>query len=127
MDEFYYDEEYQRDLHDVGQTSEERGLYDSLEESPKKKAKRASSWLLTVVQVSVCGGLVVAALVLKVFGGELYTNVRDWYVKNINNSIVAEEQADQFRTKALEFMPKASSAPESSEVESNEISETEST
>ena len=56
MDEFYYDEEYQRDLHDVGQTSEERGLYDSLEESPKKKAKRASSWLLTVVQVSVCGG-----------------------------------------------------------------------
>ena len=96
MDEFYYDEEYQRDLHDVGQTSEERGLYDSLEESPKKKAKRASSWLLTVVQVSVCGGLVVAALVLKVFGGELYTNVRDWYVKNINNSIVAEEQADQF-------------------------------
>ena len=68
-----------------------------------------------------------AALVLKVFGGELYTNVRDWYVKNINNSIVAEEQADQFRTKVLEFMPKASSAPESSEVESNEISETEST
>ena len=53
--------------------------------------------------------------------------MRDLYVKNINNSIVAEEQADQFRTKVLEFMPKASSAPESSEVESNEVSETEST
>ncbi|MFR2561782.1 MAG: hypothetical protein ACLS8R_03035 [Anaeromassilibacillus sp.] len=38
----------------------------------------------------------------------------DWYVKQINNSIVAEEQADSFKTKVLELFPRASSAPESS-------------
>lgn len=32
----------------------------------------------------------------------LYTNIRDWYVKQINNSIVAEEQADSFKTKVLD-------------------------
>ena len=83
------------------------------------RTKRASSWLLTVIQVTVCGVVIVAALALKVFGGDLYTNIRDWYVKQINNSIVAEEQADSFKTKVLELFPRASSAPESSEPESS--------
>ena len=96
-----------------------RDFYDSLEGLSHKKAKRASSWLLTVIQVTVCGVVIVAALALKVFGGDLYTNIRDWYVKQINNSIVAEEQADSFKTKVLELFPRASSAPESSEPESS--------
>lgn len=119
MDEFYYDEEFQRDMQGAERISPERGLDDSLGEPPQKKAKRRSSWLLTVVQVTVCGALVVAALALKVFGGDLYTAVRDWYVKNVNNTIVAEEQTDQVKTKILELIPRASSAPESSEPESS--------
>lgn len=119
MNEFDYEEEYQRDTQDARQIPSEPGLYDSLEGLSHKKAKRASSWLLTVIQVTVCGVVIVAALALKVFGGDLYTNIRDWYVKQINNSIVAEEQADSFKTKVLELFPRASSAPESSEPESS--------
>ena len=119
MNGFDYEEEYQRDTQYARQIPSEPGLYDSLEGLSHKKAKRASSWLLTVIQVTVCGVVIVAALALKVFGGDLYTNIRDWYVKQINNSIVAEEQADSFKTKVLELFPRASSAPESSEPESS--------
>lgn len=118
MDEFHYEEEYQRNLRNAERTAPKEDLYDPLEEPPQKRQKRKSSWLLTVVQVTVCGALVVAALALKLFGGDLYATVRDWYTQNINNSIVAEEQVGQFKTKVLEFLPRASSAPESSEAES---------
>lgn len=116
MDEFY-EEEYKRDLRE-----QERG---NLEEDPYKlqairnKAKKTSSWLLTVVQISVCAALIIAALVLKAFGGEWYNTARDWYIKNASNSIVAEEQIDQVKTRVLELIPPASSPPEESSSEAS--------
>ena len=120
MNGFDYEEEYQRDTQDARQIPSEPGLYDSLEGLSHKKAKRASSWLLTVIQVTVCGVVIVAALALKVFGGDLYTNIRDWYVKQINDSVVAEEQADSFKTKVLELFPRGLlPPPDASEPESS--------
>lgn len=116
MDEFY-EEEYKRDL--LEQDRENLGEDPDHQRALRSKAKKTSSWLLTIVQISVCALLIVAALVLKAFGGEWYDTVRSWYMKNASNSIVAEEQIDQVKTKVLELIPPVSTPPEESSSEAS--------
>lgn len=90
-------------------------------ESIQRKERKISERLLTIVQVSVCGVLLLAALVVKLLGGDVYQAVKDWYYQNLNQSIVAQEQLDGVRQAVWALFPPSFSA-ESSEPGSSDSS-----
>lgn len=68
---------------------------------------------LLTVQLISCTIVLVAAVVLRFVGGELYGTVRDWYWKHLENSILTETDLDEAQTQFWELFPpdgKASSA-----------------
>ncbi|MFR9309971.1 hypothetical protein [Hydrogeniiclostridium mannosilyticum] len=91
-------------------------------ESTRRKERKISERLLTIVQVSVCGVLLLAALVVKLLGGDAYQAVKDWYYQTLNQSIVAQEQLDGVRQAVWSLFPPSSSvsSPDSSITESSQ-------
>lgn len=87
-------------------------------ESKQRKERKISERLLTIVQVSVCGVILIAALIVKLLGGEMYQTVKDWYYQNLNRSIVAEEQFDQVRQNVWSLFSPDSSVPSGKSEES---------
>lgn len=53
-----------------------------------RDAKKSLS-ILTVVQMVVFGGILIAALVLKWIGEPAYETVRGWYSEQLNDSVLA--------------------------------------
>ena len=53
--------------------------------SPKKKTAKPA---LTLLQISICLLIILAAYLLKLFGGDVYKNVKDYYEAEINNEII---------------------------------------
>ena len=64
-------------------------------EISKVKTKHKKSYLLTV-QLIMCLIILLSALVLKVFGGDLYKSIRGWYYENLNNEIIMTEDFYSF-------------------------------
>lgn len=56
-------------------------------EKIKKKPKTAKP-LLTLIQIVLCLLIVAAAYVIKIFGGDLYHNVKKTYENEINREII---------------------------------------
>ncbi len=68
---------------------------ETLEEEPaeepriKRHLLKKSGQLVTVLQIGLCGLILLAAFLLRVFGGTLYQNVRLWYEEEVNRSVIA--------------------------------------
>jgi hypothetical protein len=95
MDQESMNEEYLSDF-DYNDEDEE-------EENEPENAPRGGLKLLTVIQISVSVAILVAALALRVLGGELFQKVRAWYVDAVNDTIIADEQIDQAKRTVVEL------------------------
>jgi hypothetical protein len=97
-----------RDRNEEYRNEEYPSAFDYDDEEPEEEsepdyAPRGGIKLLTVIQISVSVAILVAALVLRVLGGEFFQNVRSWYVTTVNDSIIADEQLDQARRTVVDL------------------------
>ncbi|MFR8003705.1 MAG: hypothetical protein ACLU62_12430 [Hydrogeniiclostridium sp.] len=97
---------------------------DQLEEESSKKPKNREHWL-TVIQITVCAVVLLAAVCMKFFGGEWYEVIRSWYVEHVNQSILTDEDLQNMEQKVLELFPAASHAPVGEESKAEEESSSE--
>jgi hypothetical protein len=72
---------------------------------PRKKSKKISTRLLMVIQITVCSIILVTAILIRIFGGNAYAVIKNWYVQNMNNSIVADEQIQNVKHSVVELFP----------------------
>lgn len=72
--------------------------------------RRGTTKLLTVIQIGVCGAVLVAAIALRVYGGDLYTSARSWYFEALNNSIVADADMENMKRTVLDLWSAISSS-----------------
>ncbi len=79
--------------------------YETSYKKPKKKSKKISTRLLTIIQITVCSIIVVTAIFVRLFGGNAYSVIKNWYLQNINNSIVADEQIQDVKHSVVELLP----------------------
>ena len=79
------------------------------QEQLPKKPKGREHWL-TVIQIAVCALVLLAALSFKLFGGELYTTIRNWYVTHVNQSILTDTDLKNMEQKVWELFPPAPEA-----------------
>lgn len=79
-------------------------------EKSKKKSKFGGNHLLTIIQITVCSIVLIGFALLRSFGGDSYTIVKNWYLQNINNSIVAQEQINTAKESFLHLFPSNSSS-----------------
>lgn len=62
----------------------------------EKKKTNFSIPLLTIIQLVICFIAVVAAFGLKIFGGDLYQAVHNWYYEQLSDEIIMNESFDSF-------------------------------
>lgn len=62
----------------------------------KKEKNKSYGQLLVTVQLVVCILIALAALILKTFGGEVYNTVSDWYNTELNKSVIAVSNGENF-------------------------------
>lgn len=91
------------------ETEEENGQNEAEQNSEPEKQPSGIK-LLTSIQIISSVIVLVAAVLLRFFGGELYSSVRTWYVNALNDSIVAEEQMDQAKHTVIGLWNSISSA-----------------
>ncbi|MBQ7504105.1 MAG: hypothetical protein IJT79_02165 [Ruminococcus sp.] len=65
-----------------------RDITKAEEPVKKKNEKKGSKPLLTLIQICVCLLIVLAAYVLKTFGGDMYKDIKKIYETEINNEII---------------------------------------
>ena len=65
------------------------------DETGEPEKPRGGLRLLTGIQIFGSIAILVTALLLRSFGGDLFQKVRTWYLSAVNDSIIADEQADQ--------------------------------
>ncbi|MCI1964629.1 MAG: hypothetical protein LKJ17_00610 [Oscillospiraceae bacterium] len=80
-----------------------------LEEDSFSK-RRGNTRLLTMIQIIACTAILVAAVVLRLRGGEPFQTVRSWYFESLNNSIVADSQVDHVRHVVVDLWSTISSS-----------------
>lgn len=66
-------------------------LYDDEIPQQTEKKQKSSSQKITMVQICTCVIVLIAAVVVKTMGGEVYASVKQWYTQHINDSIVAQD------------------------------------
>ncbi|HHV32536.1 MAG TPA: hypothetical protein GXX74_09085 [Clostridiales bacterium] len=91
---------------------------DNEENTPENEGenkKRTSVTLLTIIQISVCSILLIAAVIIRIGGGDTYNKVRSWYIENINKSIVPEEQMNNVKERVIDLFPTSSESQAVSE------------
>lgn len=75
------------------------------EEEEKGNVVKSREHWLTVIQIAVCFIVLLAALCIKYFGGELYTTLRNWYVEHINQSILTEDDLKNLKQQVWDVLP----------------------
>lgn len=70
---------------------------EEIEEEPREKKRllRKSGQLVTVLQIGLCGLVLLAAFLLRLIGGAPYESVRFWYEDEINKSVIAGTIVEQ--------------------------------
>lgn len=106
----YYDDDNEQ--YEYGNSKEQET------ENEEGNPKKVSSWLLTFIQITVCGILFITALFLRFDGGNAYHYIRTWYIENISKTIVPDEQIENVKEKVVELFPAASQNPAVSGVNS---------
>jgi len=115
-----YNFNYDYENYDSNDEQDFTSPYHPKEKSIGKKGKVGGSHLLTVIQIAVCSVVLVAFALLRAFGGTTYTDIKNWYLQHINNSIVAQEQMNTIKESFLHAFQSSSSA--SSQVSSSSTS-----
>lgn len=70
---------------------------ESVSDYAKKKEKKAhNTQILVTAQLIICLLLALAAFVIKTVGGDFYTAARQWYYGELNKSIIAENNPDDY-------------------------------
>lgn len=66
------------------------GEYEDYQEQKeqRQKKRRQPRQLLVTVQLCLCAMTALAAFALKSFGGELYSQAREWYYTQLNSSAI---------------------------------------
>lgn len=123
-DPFHYDYDREDTESDDYEGYEEDGWEEDGWERPQKKM---GGRLLTTIQIMVCSVALLIAVFLKLFGGPAFEAVREWYLTNLNNTIIAQEKLEDIKQTCLRLVPSAagqdtegqesSSAPSSSDTE----------
>lgn len=67
---------------------------ESVNQKAAKKPKDSPKQLLITIQLIVCILIAIAALLIKTFGGDFYTDVREKYYSNLNNDAIFGEDND---------------------------------
>ncbi|HEX2985540.1 MAG TPA: hypothetical protein VHO71_01875 [Caproiciproducens sp.] len=97
MKDYYNDDEYESD-------EEEEQDYDY----ERRYAKKDSTKLLTIIQISVCCVILLTMIFLRVSGGNAYNTIRSWYVQKVNQTIIPDEQIQNVKEKVVELFPAVS-------------------
>lgn len=84
---------------------------------------KGSTRLLTIIQIVACTAALAAAVALRLNGGTVYQNVKNWYFESLNNSIVADSQMDNIKHVVINLW----STVTSSRAESNQEARSSST
>lgn len=113
-----YNTSYDYDNYETNEEQDFTSPYHPKENSTGSKNKVAGGHLLTIIQISVCSVVLIVVTLLKVFGGSAYTQVKNWYVQNVNNSIVAQEQLNTIKESFVHMFPSDSSSQPNSNTES---------
>ena len=80
--------------------------YHEMRRVPKKKRpthQKGSLHLL--VQITACGIVLAAVLILRLMGGQVLDTVKSWYWEHLNSSIVAQEDWEEVETRFLDLIP----------------------
>ncbi len=96
---------YNKDYYDNNDEQYE----ETEEEIQSRNAKKSSIRLLTIIQITVCCMILLTVLLLKVSGGRAYTVIKDWYLMNINQTIIPDEKIAGIKNKVIELFPPSSS------------------
>lgn len=77
----------------------ESELYGTEDTEPEngKSSRKGSTRLLTTIQIIACTAILIGAIALRLYGGEVYQNAREWYFESLNDSIVAQSQMDNIK------------------------------
>ena len=67
------------------------------EKAARSAARRKSTRLLTAIQIGVCTAILAAAIALRLNGGTVYQQMKNWYWESLNDSIVADAQMDNIK------------------------------
>ena len=67
------------------------------EEEPKEKKHllKKSGQMVTVLQIGLCGLALLAAFLLRLFGGTPYQSVKLWYEEEMNKSVIVGTIVEQ--------------------------------
>ena len=84
--------------------------YQSKRTNSTKEGKKDSVRQITVIQIVGCLIILVAAVLLRTFGGNFYGTVRDWYLEAVGDSIVTDDQVSDVKRVVVGLWPSASSA-----------------
>ncbi len=64
-------------------------MQEKIRENVREKLT-IKSQLLTVIQTAICVIAVIAAVVIKAIGGDIYANVASWYFDTLGNSVFTD-------------------------------------
>ena len=62
----------------------------------KKEKNKSYGQLLVTVQLVICILIAIAALLLKTVGGDIYKYASEWYYSELNKSIIADSNGENF-------------------------------
>ncbi|QAT49595.1 hypothetical protein EQM14_07285 [Caproiciproducens sp. NJN-50] len=90
--------------------SELSDLEDQAPDENDIPERKGSTRLLTTIQIVACTAVLAAAVALRLNGGAVYQNVRNWYFESLNNSIVADSQVDNIKHVVIDLWSTISSS-----------------
>ncbi len=67
---------------------------------PEKRGYRGTQ-LVLIIQIAACAVVLLAAFVLKSIGGDVFTVARDWYLQELNRSVLASANLEEYETEVL--------------------------
>ncbi len=75
----------------------DRYVNNGKQHGKNKPSGNESVHLLTVIQITACAIILAAALLLKSYGGSIYTKAKEWYINAYNDTVLADEQAKNIK------------------------------
>lgn len=67
------------------------------EQPQEKKPRYLGTQLLLILQIALCAIVLLGALGIKLIGGDLYEGFRTWYQEEVNRSIIASDDIEQYK------------------------------
>lgn len=89
-----------REYENYEETAYHPEYWEEEEETPKTEPKRPrykGTQLLLLIQIGLCALVLLVVLGLKLIGGEWYEGFRSWYQTEVNRSIIASDDIEQYQ------------------------------